>query len=378
MDLSKVTLQWFKKQCKKQKITGYSTLRTKHLNALIKHSPDTFTGSQDAMTLASDAVLAAHTCFKKVVDDAAELTGVLGGLAIDGDDEPVEDLPGPPMGDRDPTIGKHVFTRGNLAESVTADIATFALDAVQVFTHGPKSYKKIDHDYDAVRIASRGTELTVHSSYLTDIWKNTAQLNNHALDQFDSCAKLGGKGVVLHIPKAEPEYIAEGVKRFSDMMDTRIAIIRQKIILEMKALKRHATKSYESPAKLNRLIGLLTDLGLTPDRVGICIDTAHIYAGFAQIRTYADAMTYLNELPAEWLCLFHINGNEYLNTKKARDKHAVPLADADFIWKGMKYADSGCRAFIEFARAHGIKFIVEIKDHHTDEELTEFIDRMME
>jgi endonuclease IV len=333
--------------------------------------PDTnvwFQSYKSTTNLPFDATAITKAYDVKDVKTNTDATAVVAGGAEATDSKDKDDAT--------KVIGLHVFTNGDISASIEAARATFPLDAIQIFTHGPRFYNKLNHDYVAVKAASAGITTIVHSSYVTDIWKGETRLTNLAIDQFKSCKDIGGCGVVLHLPKKEPAEIVAGVKLLADELDKRPDLINQKIILEMKAVKKHATKSYETPDKINNLIELLQAAGLTSDRVGICIDTAHIYASKADITTYAEATEYVNALKyVDWICLLHLNGNMIPNTK-ARDKHAVPLGEDDFIWKDVKYEDSGCRAFIEFVRAHNIKFIVEIKAHHTNAQINAFIDKL--
>jgi endonuclease IV len=273
-------------------------------------------------------------------------------------------------------MGLHVFKGKDMIRSIGLAMKTHkSLKTVQIFTHGPRNLARVKLDYDGIRALSDVVSIYVHSSYITNPWGKHGF--DHTIDQFDSTQKIGGKGVVLHIPKIKTADVVAPVKQLADIL--RDKKLRPKIILEMKAVKSHATMSYESPEKINRLCEALAAAGLTPNEAGICIDTAHIYAGGADIRSYAAGIHYLRSLKHhDWICLIHLNGNEYDATKRAGDKHAVPLSKEDFIWKGMKYKDTGCRAFIEYAMHNSIDYILEVKDHHTDEQVNAFIKRVAE
>lgn len=274
-------------------------------------------------------------------------------------------------------VGIHVFKGDDMAESITEARKQCPLNAVQIFTHGPRNTKRVDHDYERIRDASRGIHVYVHSSYPTNPWNGKPAIFKHTIDQFSSSSQIGSKGVVLHIPKLGPEAVSKPIKTLVAALVKKNLLKGQKVILEMKAVNKHATQSYESPEKINRLIETLRDDGMTPDQVGICIDTAHIYAGKAEIHTYDEGLKYVNDLKyPQWICLLHLNGNVYDAKKRAGDKHAVPFDHEDKVWKGRSYKESGCRAFIEYARQKGIDFIVEIKDHHTYDQVNAFIEKI--
>lgn len=272
------------------------------------------------------------------------------------------------------TVGVHVFKRGDMAASIGEARGVCPLDAIQIFTHGPRTMVRGVMDYAAVRGAAKGIRLYVHSSYPTNPWNGKRAVINHTLDQFRSSLELGARGVVLHIPKMGPDEVAAGVEGLVGELRRAGLMEGQRVILEMKAVRRHETKSYESPEKIDRLVEALVARGLGSGCVGICIDTAHIYAGGANIRTYEAGVRYLGALRHKgWVCLLHLNGNEYDAEKRAGDKHAIPLDGEDRVWRGVGYEGSGCRAFVEFARGHSIDYILEVKEHHTPRQIAAFV-----
>lgn len=274
-------------------------------------------------------------------------------------------------------IGIHVFKGNDMANSIKEAKSNCPLNAVQIFTHGPRSTRQVNHDYKAIKKETSDIHLYVHSSYPTNPWNGKPEIIKHTVDQFVSSSLLGAKGVVLHIPKLNPQEVSETVKKLVKELNKKNILKDQRVILEMKAVKQHPTESYESPEKINRLIETLRKDGMSESQVGICIDTAHIYAGKADIHTHTQGVEYFKKLKyPEWIALFHINGNVYDVKKRAGDKHAVPLDEEDKVWKGLKYKDSGCRAFIEYAVSKKIDLIVEIKDHHTYKHINDFVDKI--
>lgn len=269
-------------------------------------------------------------------------------------------------------IGLHVLKKTCMAKSISNTRKKHPINSVQIFTHGPRNSKEVSIDHKKLIDAVDGINLYIHSSYPTNPWNDKLCVMEHTIDQFRVSSVLGAVGVVLHIPKLGPDEVAETVKKINDILCDE-GINNQKIILEMKAVSQHDTMSYESPEKINRLIDRLVSLDIDYTSVGICIDTAHIYAGKANIRSYDDAVSYLEKIvDSRWICLFHINGNVYDSTKRAGDKHAVPFYEDDKIWYNVPYDISGCRAFIEYSKQNSIDFILEVKQQHTDAQIEEF------
>jgi endonuclease IV len=267
-------------------------------------------------------------------------------------------------------LGIHVAKGADVAESLAAAAAKYSLAAAQIFTHGPQSIARVKYDPGQVREAAVAAHLRlyVHSTYLTTVWRTDGDGHpnkrdmDHALDQFAAADEIGALGVVIHIPKLEVGAVAHGVSVLVEERKRNPAhhAHSSKIILEMKALACHKTQSYETPKKIMDLVAEMASLGITPADVGICIDTAHIAAGRARIRTYAEAVAYLAAIDPRWIALIHLNGNEYDGNVRAGDKHCLALSEADKVWPSIEYADSGCRAFVEFAHANNIDYILEL------------------
>jgi endonuclease IV len=279
-------------------------------------------------------------------------------------------------------LGIHVAKGADVAESLAAAAAKYSLAAAQIFTHGPQSIARVKYGPGQVREAAVASHLRlyVHSTYLTTVWRTDEDGHpnkrdmDHALDQFKAADEIGALGVVIHIPKLEVGAVAHGVAALLEERKKHakeqiglgqhahqaLGFPKAKIILEMKALACHKTQSYETPKKIMDLVAEMVSLGITPADVGICIDTAHIAAGRARIRTYAEAVAYLAAIDPQWIALIHLNGNEYDGNVRAGDKHCLALSEADKVWPSMEYADSGCRAFVEFATANNVDYILEL------------------
>lgn len=249
-------------------------------------------------------------------------------------------------------FGIHVSKdkRSSLHSAIAEDVKDMKLNCVQIFTHGPKTKSLNKIDPQKLEDMSKVVNIYVHSTYVS-----TWETLDHIHEQLNVAQLIGAKGLVLHLPKALPNVVVHPLR---DMLPWAK---KTKIILEMRALKQ-ADDSYESPEKILALIKELEEQKFTSDQVGICIDTAHIYAGKAQIQDYKSASEYLAKLDGkkEWITLLHLNGNEYDAKIRAGDKHCFPFSKEDKIWNGIKYEDSGLRAFVEWFLSKKIDIILEL------------------
>jgi endonuclease IV len=242
--------------------------------------------------------------------------------------------------------------------------------ATQIFTHGPRNTNRNDVDYEEVKKLSNIIKIYVHEPYTVHIFKGDDRMFELMLDVFRAANSCGSSGVVIHLPRATVSVVVTNVCRLLVMLTEEQ--IHVPIILETPSNKPHPTMSWESPEKLTLLCSAFRAKGVSSAQVGICIDTAHVYAGGAQIATRKDVTAYLKALPIEWVHLFHLNGNEY-EYPKSGDKHAIPLSPLDAIWRGKKYEESGCYEFIEWARGFRIPTLFEGKDSHSSEDIFTFI-----
>jgi endonuclease IV len=227
----------------------------------------------------------------------------------------------------------------------------FPVGCVQFFTHGPRNKQETKLNYNKLKNISKEINIYVHSSYPTG-WNSP----KHVYEQLDVCDKIGSSGLVIHLPKNTPKFICPKVKEWLEHK------AKTKILLEVRSIRPCENKSYETPEKIINLIETLKKYGITSENVGIVIDTAHIYIGYAPIREYKETNNFLNKFNdyKEWFPLLHLNGNMYDAKVRAGDKHIIPLDDEDKIWNNIRYEDSGCFAFIEWFLNNDSDIILEV------------------
>ena len=256
------------------------------------------------------------------------------------------------------SIGTHVFGGKEVHIGVQALSDDHKeCECCQIFTHGPRnknSNMKPKTIAALTESVANGMRIYVHSSYPTALVGGSAHIDA----QLEMAKTIGAKGLVIHIPKKLPAELIDGIVR-STMNAGGV-----KILLEMKAVKPD-DKSYESAAKIKVLIELMKGAGLVPEKVGICIDTAHIYAGKMDIVSAASASAYLKDFEGDewepWIALLHLNGNQYDSQLRAGDKHAIPFSDVDKIWNGVPFEDSGLLKFARWFVERKKDVILELK-----------------
>lgn len=250
------------------------------------------------------------------------------------------------------SIGVHVSRSvlPELHENIAWAMEKYGAKAFQIFTHGPYSLEETKLNVSKLRELTRGgVRLYVHSTYVVP-WGKIGPIKM----QLKVCDYIGASALIVHLPKLDPTSIANFIATINR------AGYKTPIGLEMRAVKPDAT-SYESPTKLIALVNEIKKLHILPSRVFLCIDTAHIYAGGAQIRTSEEAKKYINELKTieHYVGLLHLNGNQYDVKERSGDKHCTPLDIMDKIWGGLTYKESGCKVFVDWFLERNQDIILE-------------------
>jgi endonuclease IV len=252
--------------------------------------------------------------------------------------------------------GKHVNANGDLEKSLREARAKYF--AVQIFTHGPRNRRRNNFDAATINEIMGGVPLYVHSSYMSAPWKGNNVAIAHVHDQLEACREVGARGLVIHLPKAKPEVVAEYLPSIITDDIT--------ILLEMTHVRPDPNTTYETPAKLDRLTEMLESKGL--DNWGYCIDTAHIWAAGIDVSTTAGMQEWLDGIKyPERIKLFHLNGNSN-GLASFKDTHIIPFAEADTIWHGVTPTQSGCRTLVHYANVHDIPVIMEINRGEPNDE----------
>ncbi len=263
------------------------------------------------------------------------------------------------------TKGSHVLddktAADDLSDAIERDMTELGLNCAQVYTYGPKFMVKNNVDYDAVKKTTKEIDVSVHSAYpTTGIWQiqgDTAAADVKKLDniklQLLSCTKIGAWGLVLHINKIYPDDAAFVMNILKPIVKKTKVVL----LLEMVSSKSDADKTYDTPEKIDNLTTLI---GCKDNWWGWCVDTAHLWGAGIDIRSYASMKSWLDRLTYKnKIRMFHLNGSSVVRGS-GKDKHEIVFGPDDVIWKGIKPANSGVRAIVEFAEKRKIPIICEI------------------
>ena len=255
-------------------------------------------------------------------------------------------------------IGAHVSTGGGLQTAIER-AGDLGCEAIQIFNQSPRMWRPTrysDDDFAAFRRVlepSRVEVVAIHMIYLINPAAKDKEMRKKSLDSLTHALRvgdgIGALGVVVH-PGALKD-------------DTRTNARKRAINLIKEALARseRCPILYENTAGSPQLLGrdfdetaeLIEKTG-GPKRLGLCIDTCHLYATGYDIASPEGTKKMVDEIGdkvgLKQLKLMHMNdATDPLGSN--RDRHA-PIGKGEIGRKGF-------RAFLGEPRIQGVPAVLE-------------------
>lgn len=227
-------------------------------------------------------------------------------------------------------LGAHVSTAGGMANAPVR-ATEIGATAVQVFTKQPSRWAERpipEPDAAAFRtgIAAAGVRFTCsHDSYLINLATPDPVLLERSLDSFvgelERSRALGLDAVVTHPGNATDGDHHRGLAQNAAMIERALLLIGSgpMVLLETTAGAGNVLGS-----RFEELVRIMEAISpAVRDRVGICLDTCHVYSAGYDVREAYDAV--MDELDRvvglDHLRLFHMNDSlRPLGSRK--DRHA--------------------------------------------------------
>lgn len=257
-------------------------------------------------------------------------------------------------------LGSHISTSGGLDKGITR-AAALGISAIQVFTKSERQWQAKPLDAETVAkfremAPAAGIEhMVAHDSYLINVaspepdkWERSREA---LMIELDRCDELGIPGLVSH-PGAHMGSgseqgivkVAEAINRIhAELPDGKAAIL----------IETTAGQGTSMGARFEE-IGEILRLTDDKTRVGVCLDTCHIFAAGYDIRTpetYAETMSRFDQIIGlPFLRCLHLN-DSLKQFDSHRDRHA-------HIGQGM-IGKEGFVGFMNDARLAGLPGILE-------------------
>jgi deoxyribonuclease-4 len=226
-------------------------------------------------------------------------------------------------------IGAHISTKGGL-HTVFERADAIQASAIALFAKNSNQWKgkvMTDDDVATFNAARNVTPILTHASYLINLATTNPEFHVKSIagmiDELDRAERLGIHGVVLH-PGAHLNAGADaGLDQIARSLDqVHAAIPNHRVVTLLETAAGQGSCVGCTFEELGRIIDLVDD----KRRVGICIDTCHIFAAGYEIRTrdgYERMVAEVEELVGiENVGAFHLNDSKKgLGSRVDRHQH---------------------------------------------------------
>jgi len=255
-------------------------------------------------------------------------------------------------------IGAHVSPAGGLAKAVQRGVER-GCRAIQIFNQSPRMWRASayrDEDVAAFREALAGSPVEavlIHAVYLLNCASEDPEIRSKSLASLTNSLRvgrtIGALGVVLHPGSAKQGHVGEALERAG-------ASIRE-ALQESEGCELHLENTAGAGGTLGRSVDELARLleltGADP-RVGVCLDSCHLFASGYDIRG-SDGMTAVlrecsRKLGRGRVRSLHLNDSQ-TPLGSSRDRHAN-------IGRG-QLGERGCATFLSAPALQRLPCVLE-------------------
>jgi deoxyribonuclease-4 len=226
-------------------------------------------------------------------------------------------------------IGAHISTKGGL-HTVFGRAAEINASALALFAKNSNQWKgKELTDADVALFQELRTvrPIVTHASYLINLATTNAEFHRKSIaamiDELDRAERLGAHGVVLHPGAHMGAGVDAGLEQIARSLDQiHAALPNHKVVTLLETAAGQGSCLGGSFEELGRIIELVDD----KKRIGVCVDTCHIFAAGYEIRTREGYERTIDELEKhvgiENVGVFHINDSKKpLGSRVDRHEH---------------------------------------------------------
>jgi len=255
-------------------------------------------------------------------------------------------------------IGAHVSNAGGLEKAVARGVER-GVHAVQIFNQSPRMWRPTAYgsdDFAAFREAMEPTEIKavlIHAVYLLNCASEDTEIRDKTLSSLIQSLRvakaIGAAGVVLHPGSAKTGDVGKAIARAGKVIAEALA--------ETSTAELHLEDTAGAGGTLGRsfeeLARLLEAAG-GDERLGICLDSCHLYASGYDIKTAAGLKATLAEfdrvLSPGRLRSLHLN-DSLVSLGSNRDRHAI-LGEGEL-------GETGCATFLSEPRFDRLPCVLE-------------------
>jgi deoxyribonuclease-4 len=226
-------------------------------------------------------------------------------------------------------IGAHVSTAGGLAKAVARG-EEIGCSSIQIFNQSPRAWRPTaysDDDFAAFREAMAGSgveSVIIHAVYLINTATENEEVRTKSLAALAHALRIGdgigATGVVLHAGSAKTGDPVQAVIRSGELIGEALdRTERCPVLIEGMAGHKGILGN-----RLEEIEAIIEVTG-GDERMGLCLDSCHLFAGGFDIRTAEGLSAVLDEadrrVGLDRLRALHVNDSKF-GFGERRDRHA--------------------------------------------------------
>jgi deoxyribonuclease IV len=260
-------------------------------------------------------------------------------------------------------IGAHVSNAGGLPNAVERGVER-GCETIQIFNQSPRMWRPTaysDDDFAEFRDAMAASSIKsvmIHAVYLINCATEDRDMREKSLTSLLQSlrvgAGIGAVGVVLHPGSAKTGDVPKAIKRAGKVIKEALAETDKCPLLLEDTAGAGGTlgRSFEELAEL-------IDAGGGGKRLGICLDSCHLFASGYDVRTRDSLAEVIDDFDqivgCDRLGALHVNDSA-VPLGSNRDRHAI-MGEGDL-------GDKGCAVFISEPRFDELPGVLETgRDH---------------
>jgi deoxyribonuclease-4 len=261
-------------------------------------------------------------------------------------------------------IGAHVSPAGGPAKAVERG-ADIGARSIQIFNQNPRAWKPTVYSdeqvaaYHEAMEASAVDALLIHAVYLLNPASDDREIRDKTLASLTASLQAGDAldavAVVLHPGSAKTGEVGPAIKRAGKVIKEALA--------QSENCALHLENTAGAGGTLGRSFGelaALMDAAGGDERLGLCLDSCHLFASGYDIRTQEGLTHVLDDcvevVDLERLGSLHLNDSQ-VALGSNRDRHAA-VGDGEL-------GAAGCAVFLSEPRFDGLPIVLETPDPAT-------------
>jgi deoxyribonuclease-4 len=255
-------------------------------------------------------------------------------------------------------VGAHVSPAGGLPNAIERGVER-ECQAIQIFHQSPRAWRPTNHTEEAIAGFREAMDdspidaVLIHAVYLINCATEDKEMRAKSLTSLTHALRLGdaigAQGVVLHAGSAKASAVDGAIKRAGKVIAAALK--------DSDRCPLHLENTAGTGGTLGRSfdeLARLIEAGGGGKRLGVCLDSCHMYAAGYEVTTPEALDATLDDLDAvvgcERLGSLHVN-DSICPFGSNRDRHA-PLGDGEM-------GDDGCATFLSEPRFEGLAAIFE-------------------